>query len=340
MSEIDLLDRKILSILDKDGRASITEMAKTLEVSCQLVNTRIKKLKTKEIILGTFTIFDSGVLGYNWYRILMRLLNITKTQKEKFIDYLKEQANVSWLGEVGGRWDIVVNFSCESPIEFNTISEEISVKFGDFVKEIEILVYIDIFDYSRSYLDPDNPTRKEFFHKMSKDKSVKLDNIDKKIMKNISTNGRIDNTKLAKIVGVSRNTIKNRINNLMKQKVILGFRTFPKLKAIGYKSNMLFLEINRFNRERETELYYFLKIVPQITFVVKHIGKWKISIEVETKTSEEFQDILLGIRSQFSDIITDYDTFPLLKDHVIDYFPKQMLISPSQEVDTPRPRSA
>lgn len=325
MSELDLLDRQILSALDRDGRVSVAEIAKNLDTSRQLVNTRLKKLEVKNFILGTYTIFDSGILGYNWYRVLFRLLNITKKQKEEFIDYLKQHSKVVWLGEVGGRWDIAVNFACESPVAFNVISEELSVKFGSFVKEIEILVYVDIYDYSRSYLDPENHSRTEFFHRMNEDKLVKLDDLDKKIIGNISTNGRIDNTQLGKILGVSRNTIKKRIDNLIKKKLILGFRTFPELHNIGYQSNMLFLEINRLDRERETELYYYLQLLPSVTFVVKHIGKWKVGIEVETKTDKEFQEILLGIRSNFSDIITDYDTFPLLKDHVINYFPKGIL---------------
>lgn len=325
MTEIDLLDRKILSALDRDGRSSVAEVAKKLDVSRQLVNIRLKKLEAKDLIFGTLTIFDSGVLGYNWYRVLFRLLNISKKQKEEFIDYLKEHKNVVWLGEVGGRWDIAVNFACESPVAFNTISEELSIKFGEFVKEMETLVYVDIYDYSRSYLDPDNPSRKEFFHRMSENKSIKLDNLDKKIIKNISTNGRIDNTQLGKMLGVSRNTIKKRIENLIKQKVILGFRTFPKLQNIGYQSNMLFLQVNKLDRERETELYYYLQMLPQVTFVVKHIGKWKVGLEVETKNAKEFQDLLLALRSNFSDIITDYDTFPLLKDHVINYYPDGVL---------------
>ena len=325
MSELDLLDRQILSALDREGKASVAEIAKNLNASRQLVNTRLKKLEVKDFILGTYTICDSGVMGFNWYRALIRLLNITKKQKEEFIDYLKQHHNVTWLGEVGGRWDIVVNFACESPVVFNIISEELSVKFGSFVKEIEILVYVDIYDYSRSYLDPENPSRTEFFHRMSENKSVKLDHLDKKIISNISTNGRMDNTQLGKMLGVSRNTIKKRIDNLVKQKVSLGFRTFPKLHNLGYQSNMLFLEINRLDRERETELYYYLQMLPQVTFVVKHIGKWKVGIEVETKTDKDFQDILLGIRSNFSDIITDYDTCPLLKDHVINYFPQGCL---------------
>ncbi|MDP2946925.1 MAG: winged helix-turn-helix transcriptional regulator [Nanoarchaeota archaeon] len=321
----DNLDLKILSILDENARISIVEIAKQLNISRQVANNRLKKMESNGIILGHFTIFDSGVVGYNWYRALIRLLNITKKEKDEIILFLKNHSNVTWLGEVGGRWDIAVNFACKNPSAFNDISEELSVKFGSFIKEIEILVYLDIYDYDRSYLNPDDHSRKTFFHKMSSNNNVKLDDLDYKLISCLSKNARLDNTEIGHTLNVSRNTIKNRIEYLIKQGVILGFRTFPNLQKIGRESNMLFLEINRLNRERETELYYFLQLLPQVTFVVKHVAQWKVGMEIETKNSREFQDILTNIRSQFSDIISDYDTFPILQDHVVNYFPSGIL---------------
>jgi hypothetical protein len=108
--------------------------------------------------------------------------------------------------------------------------------------------------------------------------------------------------------------------------VILGYRSFIDLEKVGYESNMLFLQINSLDRERETELYAYLKMLPQVTFVVKHVGKWKIGMEVETKNAREFQKLLIDLRSTFDDLISDYETFPLFKDHRIDYFPKGLRV--------------
>jgi DNA-binding Lrp family transcriptional regulator len=325
MLHLDSLNRRILRVMDTDARLPVVKIAGKLGVSRALVSSRIKKMEENGVILGYFTIFDTGIVGYNTYRVLLRLLNISNIEKSEFISHLNKHSNVFWLGEVGGRWDIAVNFICKGNSAFNETVEEISVKFGAFVKEIEILTYVDIYDYARSYLDPSDTVREEFFHRLIEDRSVVLDKLDKDIIQNISTNARIDNTQLGKVLGVSRNTVKKRIDKLIKEKVILGFRTFTNLQNIGYQSNMLFLQINKMDRERETELGLFLRMLPQVTFVVKHIEKWKVGMEVETKTAREFQDILLDIRSKFSDIISDYDTFPLLKDHVVNYFPRGVL---------------
>lgn len=326
MAIIDDLDLKVLSFLDRDARTTIAAIAKQIGISRQAVHNRIKRMESGGVILGHFAVFDSGVVGYNWYRALIRLLNITKEQKRGFIDYLKHHPYVTWLGEVGGRWDIVANFACRSPAAFNEISEELSVKFGATIREIQILVYVNIYDYSRTYLSSVHPSRRQFFHKMSAGSPVVLDALDHRLVAQVAQNARMDHTQLGKALGVSRNTVKARLDRLVRRGIILGFRTFPNLHLIGRESNMLFLQINRLDRERETELYYYLQLLPQVTFVVKHIGQWKVGLEIEAKTSREFQEVLIDIRSKFSDIISDYDTFPILRDHVVNYFPHGIMM--------------
>ena len=77
--------------------------------------------------------------------------------------------------------------------------------------------------------------------------------------------------------------------------------------------------------KREKELYNYLKTIPNITFLVKHIGRWRIGMEIETKDEQEFQEIFVDIRGKFSDIINDFESFPLFKDHAINYFPEGCL---------------
>lgn len=321
----DLIDRQILSFLDKDARTPINQIATSLGISRQLANLRLQKMESEGLILGHFTIFDSGVLGFNWYRALIRLLNISKTDRKNFIIFLKNHPNVTWLGEVGGRWDIAVNFACQGNSNFNNVYEELSEKFGGFVEEIQILPYVDLFDYSRLYLNQEDSIRKSFFHRLTSVDKVTIDDLDKQIIKRLSVNARIAYSQLEKDLKVSRLTIKSRIDKMIKEKIILGFRTFPSLNKIGYQSHMVFLEINKMNKERETDLYYYLKMIKQVTFVVKHLQAWRVGLEVETKTEREFQDVLLDIRSHFSDLINDYDSFPLLQDCVINYFPRGVL---------------
>lgn len=319
---IDLKDRKILAELDLNARMPFSKLAKNVGLSRQVVEYRIDKMKEQGIIFGSKAVFDSVKAGFNWYRIAFRLLNISEKEKNEFIQYLKNNEYVFWLGEVGGNWDIVVNFICKDNFKFNELFEEIIGKYGTKIRDYEILIYINVYDFNRAYILPEKKGRNEFVHEMKYDSEIKIDEVDIKIISELSEDAWQTNIELAKKLNLAPNTIKNRITGMMKSKLLLGFRLFINPSALGYKSHMLFLEINKLDLEKEKELHNYLESIPNITFVVKHIGKWRIGLEIETKDEKEFQDIFVNIRGKFSDIITNFESFPLFRDHKINYFPK------------------
>ncbi len=323
MVKIDLKDKRILSELDMDARMPMTILAKKVGLSRQVVEYRIKRLKRENVIFGSKAIFDSVVTGFKWYRVAFRLLNVKKEEKEELIRYLKNHKHICWLGEVGGNWDLVMNFICSDNFQFNNIFEELITKYGKLIRDYEILIYINLHDLERGYIiKKENKQRKEFYHEMKVNPEVKLDNLDNNIIIELSKNADITNIELANKLEVTGNTIKNRINEMKKNKLLLGFRLFINPVVFGYKSHMLFLEITRLDLEKEKQLYTYLKTIPNITFIVKHIGKWRIGMEIETKDGQEFQDIFVDIRGKFSEIITDFESFPLFRDHAINYFPE------------------
>jgi Lrp/AsnC family transcriptional regulator for asnA, asnC and gidA len=64
-AEIDLLDRKILTILMKDAVVPYTEIAKQLEVSAGTIHVRMKKLMDLGIVTGSQLIINPNVIGYD-----------------------------------------------------------------------------------------------------------------------------------------------------------------------------------------------------------------------------------------------------------------------------------
>lgn len=325
MVKIDLKDKKILAELDMHARIPLTELARKVRLSRQAVEYRINRLRRENVIFGAVAVFDTVVVGLKYYRLTFRLLNITREQKNNLIEYLKQNKYILWLGETGGNWDIVVNFVCRDHFHFNTLFEEIIQTYGKFIRDCETFIYINVYDLEKTYILEKKGQRKEFFHEMKYDPNMRLDALDKNIIRELSKDAWITNVTLANKYSVSANTIKNRIEGMIKNKLLLGFRTFVSPFYYGYKSHILFLEVNHIDLEREKKLYSFLKSIPNITFLVKHIGKWRVGMEIETKDVEEFQELFVEIRGKFSDLITNFEYFPLFRDHVLNYFPEGAL---------------
>jgi DNA-binding Lrp family transcriptional regulator len=323
--KIDLKDRKILRELDMNARMPIGKLAKKVGLSRQVVEYRIRRMQEKGIISGVLTIFDSAVIGMRWFRVAIQLHRITRKEKQDFIEYFKKHPNTVWLGEVGGNWDFVLNFVSEDQFSFDRLFESILARWGGLIRNYEVLVYINVRDQERGYVLEDHETDiNQLFHEMKFNPSVELSDLDKKIIPVISKNAFATYTQIAAQLGVSYKTIQKRMRYLEDSNVILGYRVMLHPGKLGYESYMLFLGIRTYDAKLEKKLYQFLKH-PNVTFVVKQLGRWRIGLETEVKSREEFQELLIDLRTAFGDIIFEYETFPIFYDHLIDYFPKGVL---------------
>jgi Lrp/AsnC family transcriptional regulator for asnA, asnC and gidA len=65
LSDIDKLDRQILSVLMKDAKTPYTDIAKQLFVSGGTIHVRMKKLEQLGIVQGANLVVDYSKLGYD-----------------------------------------------------------------------------------------------------------------------------------------------------------------------------------------------------------------------------------------------------------------------------------
>ncbi|WP_461863786.1 Lrp/AsnC family transcriptional regulator [Thermococcus sp.] len=102
---VDDLDRKILSILQRDARLSYREIAKELKVAVGTVYNRLKRMEEKGILLGFTPKLNYEKLGYE----LTAIIGI-KAQGKKIIQIEREIAendHVLCVYDVTGEYDII-----------------------------------------------------------------------------------------------------------------------------------------------------------------------------------------------------------------------------------------
>ncbi|OZI48401.1 winged helix-turn-helix transcriptional regulator [Bordetella genomosp. 4] len=65
MRELDRIDRKILDILQRDGRMSITDLAERISLSATPCSERVKRLEREGVITGYHARVNPAALGLN-----------------------------------------------------------------------------------------------------------------------------------------------------------------------------------------------------------------------------------------------------------------------------------
>jgi Lrp/AsnC family transcriptional regulator, leucine-responsive regulatory protein len=93
----------------------------------------------------------------------------------------------------------------------------------------------------------------------------KIDSIDKKILYHLYINSRQSYSQIGKKVGLHRNHVIYRINNLVKKGIIKNFYTFINSNRLDYTGYRLYISYQNITRQKENEI---------IDFCVKNKNTW------------------------------------------------------------------
>ena len=105
--ELDNKDKKLLEILQKNSRESLTILAKEINLSIDSTHKRLKKLQESGIIVKYSVFIDPKKLGYDLVaNIQIKLQNINEEELNKFIAYLRANKNAIELITTLGDYDL------------------------------------------------------------------------------------------------------------------------------------------------------------------------------------------------------------------------------------------
>ncbi len=116
--QIDNLDKKILSMLDHDGRLPYTDIAKKLLVSPGTIHQRINKMTELGIIKGTKIILDYKKLGYDVTSLLGIYLKSAK-DLNKVIEKLKTMKEVVDVYYTTGSYALIIKIHHKTIKDFH-----------------------------------------------------------------------------------------------------------------------------------------------------------------------------------------------------------------------------
>jgi DNA-binding Lrp family transcriptional regulator len=138
MIELDNVDRKLVALLRKDGRAPTSTLAKTLKLSRATVRTRIARLVSSGVIEG-FTIQLGAGLQSRMIRAIM-LVKIEGTKSESVVRELNTIVEIVDIFSTSGQWDSIVTLEADSIQHFDTVLRRISGIQGIRVTETSIML--------------------------------------------------------------------------------------------------------------------------------------------------------------------------------------------------------
>ena len=319
MYKLDAKDKKILFNLDKNARQSLSSIAKATNLSKEVVNYRIKNLMKNDIIRGFNTVVDISKLGYNVFRIFIKYRCVNTEKENEILEYFRSHKNVGWYACYEGVYDIAVLIWAKDAFHFRDIYDDILNRYSDSFTRVYFTLVLRIYYFVNNFLYHSNDLTDV---SIGMDvKNIPVDEKDVKILQLISRNARISCLDLSKEVDLTPNAVKYRIKNLIKSKVILGFKPLINIKKLGYNHYKVFMNLFDLTKKRKNELIEFLRLNKNISYITEAIGRADFEFEAMYKTSGEVHKLMQEIRTNFSDLIRDYETTNVSDEYRKSYFP-------------------
>jgi len=164
------------------------------------------------------------------------------------------------------------------------------------------------------------------------DQKVELDTYDKKILFALAQNIRTPYSQIGKKVGLSRDSIRYRIQRLHKSGVIQGYRALIDISKLDYMNAHVFLQLNQPEPTAEKKLVEIFKSYPFVRAIIKFNGKFDFELALIAKSVQELDEILSKIITDCGDMLQHYELLLITKSFAGKTFPDNFLKAPEQKI--------
>lgn len=321
-ASLDVKDKKILYQLDINARQSASEIGKKVGLSKQVVIYRINKLIETGIIQKFYAVYDTSKLGFAAYKIFLRLQNVDVKKQNEIIEYIKNHEHVQFFISCDGMFDLVFNVLARTASELYDITKELENKYGGYIAERELIIMVFSSFFFRDYLigKTSEQTRKPMYFG-SKPEEAEIDEINKKILHYLGIGARTPITEIANKIGISADAAALRIKKLEKAQVIHNYILLPNFSLLNQTSYKVLFSLHNLTEQREKSLFQYCKSQPNIWFHSKSLGRWDLEINMDVDDANQFREIMMELKLQFSDIIKDYNTLQVSMVHKFNFYP-------------------
>lgn len=133
--DLDLLDRQILSILQKDARRSYADIARKVRVNEATVRFRVKKLVEKQVIIQFSALLNPRKIGLSITGVIMAKVS-PKTSQDTF-NKLKNLNELLHIFQCTGKYDFLAVANVKNMEGLEILKDKIKDISG--IEEIEVL---------------------------------------------------------------------------------------------------------------------------------------------------------------------------------------------------------
>ena len=148
---------------------------------------------------------------------------------------------------------------------------------------------------------------------------MRLDTRDKKLIQELLLDSRQSTRELGKKLHISKSAVNYRIKKLIKNKVMLGFRTYINYSKLNTSLFAVYLKFENITKETEFEIIKYLLTNKKVTWLGNSYGNWEIIFEFKTENQIELISFLSEFYKNFSQYIKKKELVQYISEDVFGF---------------------
>ena len=307
------IDFKLLNYLYHNHNESISKIAKATKISRDKIEYRLNKYQKEELIKQFIPIINYQLLGYEKQIIIFLKFETEKDSKE-YSKQLKNNHNCISYGRILEKYDLYINAIFKN-------NQEVE-KFISTLVENNKLENYQIIDPYFAELYPlkflDNKEKENYQLKNNEEKII-LDELDLKILKELSKNGRIKLLDLSVKLNTNNTTVLYRLKKLKENKIILGNRIAFNTKELEY--NYTAILINFKTKDAKEKIKQFARSSKNTNSLILQLNKPNAIIQFFYKEEQELRKEITKLKKTLEEEKIETETIHTTEEEHINTTP-------------------
>lgn len=312
-------EKRILATVELSADQTVPEIARKTRLHSSTVQRHLTNLIASGVIVGRTTIIDLARLGLVEHGFFVSLEGEAKLI-ESFLNELIKHAKVSWVAEVGAKYDLMFNVVASHPREVISFLDNLTAKYSGIFRAKEIIVRTERYRYWRRYL-ASSVRKTAQFALGSVGEQITIDQRDRVILIELSRTKLESFRELASRCDLPITSFLRRVQALRDSGLILGF---------GYRLNLDLLSVQQYRvliSVPDSSANCFLKLkkycedTGNIKLLTRSLGAFDFDLEVDIPSGEDIRRIVRDLKDLLHNIRPEIQTIPIFKHRKYIAFP-------------------
>ena len=275
--QIPEMQARILKKLLRDGRKSVVEIARELNLTNEVVKKNYCEMERKGIINGATIHINYGDFGYKAVAHLM--IRVDSPQVDLLLESLKDMPEVYSIYKSGAAGNVDAILTLRNFQQLDDVKHKIKSQFS--VSEMKTAIWTDVREmHGNLGIFPHETVGNKDLVDCAKTKrngisKIAIDRIDQKIADELAKDGQVSISALAKKAGISPNNVRRRYEELKKNGMLKVTIQIDPVK-IGYQALVVFFAVT--SNEDLSSIIAKISLIPDVISIMKTSGDYDLQV--------------------------------------------------------------